>query len=127
MPLVRISHVQNKPSTYSDALSNGVHQALITAFDIPEDDYFQIITEHLPQQGLRFPEAFLGITHGKEMVFVQITAAAGRTLDQKKVLYQEIVARIHATTGLRKEDVLINLVETSRENWSFGLGQAPFA
>jgi 4-oxalocrotonate tautomerase len=29
--------------------------------------------------------------------------------------------------GFRKEDVFINLVETSRENWSFGNGIAQYA
>jgi hypothetical protein len=30
-------------------------------------------------------------------------------------------------TGVRREDVIINLVETRRGNWSFGNGLAPFA
>jgi hypothetical protein len=29
--------------------------------------------------------------------------------------------------GVRKEDVLINLVEVPKENWSFGNGEAQYA
>lgn len=34
---------------------------------------------------------------------------------------------IHAATGIRKEDVFINLVEVQRENWSFGNGEMQYA
>jgi hypothetical protein len=33
---------------------------------------------------------------------------------------------IHAQLGIRKEDVFINLVETAKENWSFGNGIAQY-
>jgi hypothetical protein len=32
-----------------------------------------------------------------------------------------------ARVGVTENDVIINLVETARENWSFGNGLAPFA
>jgi 4-oxalocrotonate tautomerase len=31
------------------------------------------------------------------------------------------------TPGVRREDVLVNLVEVARENWSFGNGIAQYA
>ncbi|MCZ4279471.1 tautomerase family protein [Kiloniella laminariae] len=127
MPLVRISHSQGRSQADRDALSQAVHQALVSAFAVPQDDYFQILTEHLPNQGLRFPKNFLGIEHGEEMIFVQITAAEGRSSEQKKSLFQGIVDRLNISLGLRKEDIFINLIETKRENWSFGRGEMPFA
>ncbi len=127
MPLVRISHASGKSEGYADALSKGVHSALVQAFTIPEDDYFQILTEHLPSKELRFPKSFLGIDHGEEIVFVQITAAEGRSVEQKKALYTAIVNQLSEKPGVPKSDVIINLVETKRENWSFGNGDAPFA
>ncbi len=50
-----------------------------------------------------------------------------RTVEQKKALYSTIADRVSQDTGIRREDVIINLVETRRENWSFGNGVAPFA
>ena len=127
MPLVRISHPSGKTDEYANALSNGVHTALIQAFGIPEDDYFQIVTEHLTGKELRYPESFLEIEHGKEVVFIQITAAEGRSVDQKKALYRMIVEQLHKYADVPRSDVIINLLETKRENWSFGNGDAPFA
>lgn len=127
MPLARISHPAEKSNEYIRALSSGVHNAMIEAFAIPHEDYFQILTEHVPEKGLRFPKSFLGIDHGDEIVIIQITAAEGRSTDQKKALYRAIVRELAQEPGLPKEDIIINLIETKRENWSFGNGEAPFA
>ena len=45
----------------------------------------------------------------------------------KKALYAKIVADIALTSSFKAEDVIINLLETNRENWSFGLGIAQYA
>jgi phenylpyruvate tautomerase PptA (4-oxalocrotonate tautomerase family) len=127
MPLIRISHAAGKSEADSTALSQGVHRALVDAFGIPEDDFFQIVTEHVPAKGLLYPKSFLGIDHGDEVVFVQVTAAEGRSTDQKKALYKAIVDNIERDAGVPRQDVIINIVETKRENWSFGNGAAPFA
>jgi phenylpyruvate tautomerase PptA (4-oxalocrotonate tautomerase family) len=127
MPLVRISYQSGKPDSYAATLSDGVHRAMIEAFGIPEDDFFQIVTEHPSANGLRYPDSFLGIDHTEEIVFVQITAAEGRTTEQKMALYKQIASNLARNAAIRSEDVITNLVETRRENWSFGNGEAPFA
>jgi phenylpyruvate tautomerase PptA (4-oxalocrotonate tautomerase family) len=58
---------------------------------------------------------------------IQITANNTRPLEQKKALYRRIVENLKDNPGVRPEDVLINLVEVARENWSFGNGIAQYA
>jgi 4-oxalocrotonate tautomerase len=127
MPLVRISHVEGKPSTLAMALSQGVHQAMVETFNVPQDDYFQIVTDHAAATGVIGPTSFLGIDHTPDLVMIQITCADGRSVEQKKALYGAIVDNLAKAPGVRRGDIIINLVETKRENWSFGNGQAPFA
>jgi 4-oxalocrotonate tautomerase len=126
MPLVRISHVEGKPATFAAELSQGVHRAMVETFNVPADDYFQIVTDHAATSGVIGPKSFLGIAHSPDLVMVQITCAEGRTSEQKKALYRAISGNL-SSSGVRREDVIINLVETKRENWSFGNGEAPFA
>jgi 4-oxalocrotonate tautomerase len=52
--------------------------------------------------------------------------SVGRTVQAKQAFYREIAEQLHAQLGIRKEDVFINLVETARENWSFGNGIAQY-
>jgi 4-oxalocrotonate tautomerase len=126
MPLVRISHITGKSAEQIAAMSQGVHRAMVATFNVPADDYFQIITEHAATTGLIGPAQFLGIAHTADFVFVQITCADGRTVEQKKALYAAITAHLARDAAVRTEDVIINLVETKRENWSFGNGLASF-
>jgi phenylpyruvate tautomerase PptA (4-oxalocrotonate tautomerase family) len=125
MPLVRISHAAGKTASFAEALSKGVHDAMVETFNVPNDDVFQVLTDHAA--GLKVTPSFLGIAHGSEPVFVQITCSEGRSVDQKKALYKNIVSRLAADPGVPADDVIINLVETKRENWSFGRGLAQYA
>ena len=40
----------------------------------------------------------------------------------KKALYAAIANELAAAPGMRREDVLVSLVEVAKENWSFGGG-----
>jgi len=42
-------------------------------------------------------------------------------------LYATVAQRLHQELGVRPEDVLVNLVEVTKANWSFGNGIAQYA
>ena len=126
MPLVRIDALEGRTDAEMTAIADGVHRALVEAIGIPKDDRFQVIARHRPE-GLVFDRNYLGIARTPGVVFVQATISAGRTLEQKKALYAAIVRNLAASPGVRPEDVLVNLVEVAKENWSFGNGIAPYA
>ena len=60
-------------------------------------------------------------------MLIQITWNEGRTTAQKQALYKAIADDLHSTVGLRREDVLVNLIAVKKENWSFGNGVAQYA
>lgn len=126
MPLVRISLREGKPETYRRAVGEAVHRAMVETINVPALDRFQVITEHTPS-GLIYDPAYLGINRTVDVIFVQITLNAGRTVEQKRALYVRIVALLAENPGVRPQDVLINLIEVPRENWSFGNGEAQYA
>ncbi|MEO8525948.1 MAG: tautomerase family protein [Caldimonas sp.] len=126
MPLVRISHLTGKSAERVAALSDRVHRAMVDCFDVPLDDRFQIISAHDAGQ-LVAPAEFLGLRHSNDVVFIQITCADGRSVEKKKALFAALAEGVSSAASIRPEDVIVNLVETRRENWSFGNGLAPFA
>ena len=125
MPLVRISLRQGTPAEYRKALADGVHRAMIEAIAIPPDDRFQVITEYLPD-GLIYDPQYLGIHRSDRVVFVQITMSLGRKPQQKRKLFKRMAEILAQAPGLPPQDLFINLVETSWENWSFGNGEAQY-
>jgi 4-oxalocrotonate tautomerase len=126
MPLVRISLLKGKPASYRRKVGDAIHRALVETFDVPAKDRFQVITEHDPEDFV-FDREYLGIARSRDLVMVQITLSAGRSLYLKRSLYRTIAARLAAAVQLRPEDVWINLVEVAKENWSFGNGVASYA
>lgn len=126
MPLVRINLPQNTLVTDMQAVSNAVHNALVATFNVPEPDKFQAIHKHNPEELICTPE-FLGVEHSQHVVFVQISCSPGRSLEMKKALFAKVANDIAHTSNFKAEDVIINLLETSRENWCFGLGIAQYA
>jgi phenylpyruvate tautomerase PptA (4-oxalocrotonate tautomerase family) len=125
MPLVRISLREGTSPAYRKAIADGVHQALIDAIAIPSGDRFQVITEH-KAEGLIYDPSYLGVDRSDRVVFVQVTMSVGRKPQQKRALYKRMVELLAESPGLRAQDLLINLVETSWENWSFGNGEAQY-
>ena len=125
MPLVRISLRQGTSAEYRKALGDGVHQAMIEALAIPPDDRFQVITEH-PPEGLVYDPQYLGVRRSDRVVFVQITMSFGRKPQQKRKLFKRMAEILAQSPGLPPQELVINLVETSWENWSFGNGEAQY-
>jgi 4-oxalocrotonate tautomerase len=80
-----------------------------------------------PKSGLRFDRDYLGIHLTDDCIFFQITLNDGRSVQLKQKFYMALADRLHERVKLRKEDVLINLVEVPKENWSFGNGIAQYA
>jgi phenylpyruvate tautomerase PptA (4-oxalocrotonate tautomerase family) len=125
MPLVRIDLIRGKSAEYRRTLGNIVYKALIDVINIPEDDKFQVITEHAPEE-LNVADSYLGNRYSSDVILIQITLSAGRPIEIKKAFYRRVVDDIHKQLKMRPEDVVINLVEVGRENWSFGGGIAQY-
>ena len=125
MPLVRISLRRGKSADYKQAIGNGVYQALRKTFDVPEEDRFIVISEHMASE-FEFSRTYFDIARSDDLVIIQITVSNTRTVDQKKALFAEISELLSRDPGLRKEDIFVNLVEVARENWSFGNGIAQY-
>ena len=49
-----------------------------------------------------------------------------KTVEAKLAMYKRIVERLGLNPGIRPQDVLISVVETAAENWSFGNGETQF-
>lgn len=125
MPFVRISLRQGTSFEYRQAIADGVHRAMVEAIAIPPGDRFQVITEH-PADSLIYDPSYLGIERSDRVVFVQITMSTGRKPQQKRSLFKRMAEILKESPGLRPQDLLVNLVEVSWENWSFGAGEAQY-
>ena len=127
MPLVRIDLSKDAPAERIRVVSQAVYGAMTDIANVPIHDKFQIVTRHSADEIIYPDEGYLGITYSPDLIFIQITWVAGRSIDVKKRFYRRIADEIHEKAGVRKEDVWISLVDASREDWSFGNGDMQYA
>lgn len=97
MPLVRIEILEGRSVEERQQLFQAIHEALVEAFEIPDDDRTQRIVEH-------------------ERGNFEITAFPGRSRTAKATLYESIVRGL-ASLGIDANDVSIVVQEPPMENW----------
>lgn len=124
MPLVRIAFRAGKSLQYRQAVADEVHRSLIDAASVPEQDRFQILTEHSPAD-LIYDPTYLGVKRTDDIVMIQITLNQ-RAQAVKVALYKAIAERLSKNPGVKPADVLISLVPVAPEDWSFGDGRAQY-
>ena len=73
------------------------------------------------------PKSYLGIEYSEDIVFIQVTLNEGRTTEMKKKFYKSICEGLVEKLKVRPQDIVINLVEVNKENWSFGNGEMQYA
>jgi 4-oxalocrotonate tautomerase len=127
MPLVRIAMPKGKSPEFRRAVSQGVHSALVETFGVPEQDLFQIISQHDADNPIVHAPSYLGIAYSDDLTIIQLTVSDTRSLEQKRRLFARIAELLAQKPGLRPDDIFINLVEVKAECWSFGRGEAQYA
>ena len=126
MPLVRIDLIRGKSAAFRKTLGEIIYKAMLETINVPANDKFQIFTEHAPDE-LNLADSYLGNSYTEGIILIQITLNAGRTVDMKKAFFKRIADDLHEQLNVRREDIVINLVEVAKENWSFGGGIAQYA
>ena len=125
MPLVTIDLLEGRPPQELDAIADAIHEAMVDHLDVPSRDRFQIVTEHTPET-LRFDRSYLDIPRTDAFVLIRVTLSAGRTTQAKQAFYASVAERLAEEPGIPAENVAIALIENTREDWSFGRGQASY-
>jgi 4-oxalocrotonate tautomerase len=126
MPLVKIFLRRGKSPEYLRTLSDCVHDALIAQANVPNDDRFQILQE-LDDAALIAHATYGGVSRSNDLIIIEITLNTGRTVDVKRNLYADIAVRLQREINVRPDDVMVSLIEVTKENWSFGGGRATYA
>jgi phenylpyruvate tautomerase PptA (4-oxalocrotonate tautomerase family) len=122
MPFVRISLQKGKSPAYLRAVSDGIHRAMVEAFNVPPADRFQVFHQHEPGE-LIFDRDYLAGPRSDDFVLLAITAGKPRSTETRKEFFRRAVELLGQSPGLRPQDVMIVVTTTSPDGWSFGNGQ----
>jgi hypothetical protein len=124
MPFLRFDIIEGRTNDEIAALLNAAHRATLEAFHVPERDRYQIVHEHKKSR-IRIEDTGLGIDRTDDVVLVQVTTRP-RTVEEKTAFYRLLCERLSASCGITSSDVMVNFVENTDADWSFGHGEAQF-
>lgn len=124
MPLIRVDVVEGRDERSLKELLDAIHRAVVKAFDVPERDRYQIVSQH-PANELIIQDTGLGFERSKDVVVISVTSTE-RSTKQKKEFYQLVAEELKKSCGITSNNIMISIVTNGAADWSFGFGEAQF-
>lgn len=121
MPFARISLLAGKSRDYLKSVTDSLDRALVECFDVPEHDHFVAIHQHQPEE-LIFDRNYRGGPRSDNFILFHITTGKARTDETKRRFYRRLVDLLAAAPGIRPEDVMVIIANSTFEDWSFASG-----
>ena len=115
MPIVHVNLKKGTSTEYRSAVAQAIKDALLGVLELPDDDYNQVTFEHEPENMIYDPN-FWGLPRSEKMIFVSMSFNE-RSPELKARLFETVADNLVAAVGLRREDVMMRIVEVARENW----------
>jgi hypothetical protein len=121
MPFTRISLLAGKSSDYLAAVCDSLDRALVESFEVPERDRFVAIHQHRPGE-LVFDRTYLGGPRSDDFILFHVTTGRNRAAAVKERFYRVLVEKLAKAPGVRPEDVMVVIANSTFEDWSFASG-----
>ncbi len=124
MPFLRFDILEGRSEAEIAALLDAAHQAMLDAFHVHPRDRYQIVQEH-KRSHVRLEDTGLGIERSDRTLMISMTTRP-RTQEEKTEFYRILCQQLHDNCGISPSDVIVNIVENTDADWSFGDGEAQF-
>lgn len=124
MPLIKIDMIKGREKAEIKEILDISYRVMLETFGAPEGDRYQIVNQHEDYE-MQILDTGLGVER-TENVLVFTIVTRPRTQSEKTNFYQKLADTLHKHTDIRKEDIMISLIENTDEDWSFFNGKAQF-
>lgn len=121
MPFTRISLLAGKSAGYLAAVCDSLDRALVEAFEAPETDRFAAVHQHQPAE-LVFDRTYRGGPRSDDFILFHVTTGRNRAPAVKERFYRVLVEKLARAPGVRPEDVMVIIANSTFEDWSFASG-----
>lgn len=119
MALVRIDFSENRSSEFSSEVSTIINSCMQEILGVPPEENY-IVSNSYPSSAILHAPTSCTPKRLLEIVFIQITLNQGRSAELKAKFFSKLNLSLVSTGHLEAKNIFINIVEVSKENWSFG-------
>ena len=124
MPLIRFDVIEGRTDEELKALLDATHDAMVKAFEVPERDRYQIVTQHKKNEMI-IQDTGLGFERSDNVVVISLRSTQ-RSDKAKKDFYQILVKELGERCGIEPNDIMVSIVTNGAGEWSFGFGKVQF-
>lgn len=124
MPLLQFDIIKGRTASEVKTLLDVAHQAVLTAFEVPERDRYQIVQENQSHY-MVFQDTGLGFARSDKLVVVRVFTSP-RSEEQKTYFMKILAEEFQKHCGIGGEDLFISFITNSKGDWSFGFGEAQY-
>lgn len=124
MPLLTFDLIEGRSPDQIRTLLDAAHRAVLTAFNVPARDRYQIVHENKAYQ-MVFQDTGLGFTRSTDLVMVRVYTSP-RSEAQKTRFMAELARELHTHCGVAGSDVMISFITNDKGDWSFADGKAQY-
>ena len=121
MPIIRTSVPKNTSTETKGLIVQGIHDALVDALDMPEDELFNLVSTY-SKEDFFYSRSFNGIARTDNLICIEITMRRGRSDAMKKAMYSKISSNLIEKAGISPKDIFIFNHENDYSDWSVGNG-----
>ncbi|MES2999772.1 MAG: tautomerase family protein [Pseudomonadota bacterium] len=121
MPHVRITLRGGRPAAQLRAISECLHAAMVATFDVPLNDRFHFFQVNEAEE-IFVDTRYLSSGRTAGFMHFEIVAGKPRSAAAKAALYRQLAAGLHDSLGISPADVMVVVVTTTPEDWSFADG-----
>ena len=115
MPMVYIWTHEGKSEQRLQAISQGVHAAMVDVLKVSEDTYDHFINT-LPHGRMVYDRNYFNVARSEDMVFIHFFFNK-RTPELKARFFEAVAAEVTARAQLSRADLIMAITEVAPENW----------
>ncbi|MEP9853004.1 tautomerase family protein [Staphylococcus aureus] len=124
MPLIKLDMIKGREKEEIKSILDITYKVMLDAFQAPEGDKYLIVNQHEDYE-MEILDTGLGVERTDNVIVFTIVSRP-RTKEQKTTFYKNLADKLHEELNIRKEDIMVSIVENTDENWSFFNGEAQF-
>jgi hypothetical protein len=124
MPLLRFDLIEGRSESEIRKILDSTHEVLLQTLKVPKHDRYQVVHEHKRSRVI-VEDTGLGFVRSDHVLLLQVTSRP-RSREMKENFYRLLVERLATHCGISPDDVIVNFVTNTEEDWSFGAGRAQF-
>jgi 4-oxalocrotonate tautomerase len=115
MPMVYIWTHEGKSEQRLQAISQGVHAAMVDVLKVTEDTYDHFINT-LPHGHMVYDRNYCGVARSDDMVFIHFFFNK-RTPELNARFFDAVADELAARAQLDRADLIMSITEVAPENW----------